>query len=96
MLNILILNEFQLELKRAQSYELLSVTLPLFDLNENVKIMTLTSQDMHNFGMDMDMDMNININGKKSRRSASTKSSQHCRTVTQQIGNTVTTYTQCS
>jgi len=53
-------------------------------------------QDMHNFGMDMDMDMNININGKKSRRSASTKSSQHCRTVTQQIGNTVTTYTQCS
>jgi len=57
-------------------------------------------QDFNMFGNDLDMDMNINIKGNRRRSSArmhkKSSSSQSCRTVTQQIGNTVTTYTQCS
>lgn len=50
--------------------------------------------DFDIFGHDMEDLGHINLKNK--RRTVRSNHGQHCRTVTQQIGNTVTTYTQCS
>jgi len=52
--------------------------------------------DMFGHGMEDFGHINMNRRTKRSERRSSMNKEQHCRTVTQQIGNTVTTYTQCS
>lgn len=75
-----------------------------FEFGQDIKFEELfDSPFMHGFDMfgsgpNMEDIGHINLKGKKKRHTFASGGgdSQSCRTVTQQIGNTVTTYTQCS
>ena len=71
-----------------------------FQFGQDIKFEELFDSPFLNFHDFEDIsDFHVNPTGHKRRtknRRKASKGSQSCRTVTQQVGNTVTTYTQCS